>query len=100
MAATAHLMLKIISYKNVIPLTTYVPITLPDCRVIKSMHTCELNLPRLTQKGILSYIVPNLKQQSLLSAWKLCSAVGQVLFTDIKCTVYHNNQMRLEVMNN
>ena len=51
---TAHFMLKRGSYKNYIPLTNHVPITLTDGVIIKSMQTCELNLTNLAEESRLA----------------------------------------------
>ena len=53
-STTSQFMLKRGSYKNYIPLTNHVPITLTDGVIIKSMQTCELNLTNLAEESRLA----------------------------------------------
>ena len=54
----------------------HVPInvTLTDNTKIPSLHKCELNLPNIPAPANEAYILPGMKNHSLISVTKLCEA--------------------------
>ena len=88
------------SYKTFRPLTTHIPITLPADSIIKSMHTCEIDITHITEEAIIAYTIPNLQQHSIMSIRQLFVSGYQLVSTDSKCTFYHNNQGVLEGVKN
>ena len=86
--------------KNINPLTTKVPITLPDDSIIKAKHNWKSNLPHIPAYARLAYIVTKFKHHWLIFSLQLCVDGCQVLFTNRKWTIYHNNKIFLEDVNN
>ena len=68
-------------------------ITLPDGTGIKSTHTCELDIPKISKQAQTAHIVPELKNTSLISIKQLCNGGCRVTFTEDECKVYHKNDI-------
>ena len=67
---------------DVLPTSNPISINLPDGSVIKSTHTCRINIPWLLERATRAYIVPGLAHTSLISIAVLC---------DVGCKVIHND---------
>eukprot|EP00804_Cyclotella_cryptica_P024534 CCRYP_014646-RA/>CCRYP_014646-RA protein AED:0.43 eAED:0.43 QI:0/0/0/1/0/0/2/0/172 len=57
-----------------------IQVTLPDKSTLRSSHTCQLDLP-LPQPTKQGYILPGMKNHSLISATKICDAGCKVVFS-------------------
>ena len=67
-------------------------ITLPDNTKILSSHKCELNLPNIPAPANEAYILPGMKDHSLVSVTKLCEAGCSVTFEKTECIVSKNGK--------
>eukprot|EP00804_Cyclotella_cryptica_P019451 CCRYP_006616-RA/>CCRYP_006616-RA protein AED:0.40 eAED:0.37 QI:0/-1/0/1/-1/1/1/0/347 len=72
--------------------TTHHPInvTLPDQSTLRSSHTCELDIP-LPKTAKQGYILPGMKNHSLISVAKMCDAGCKVVFARNDCSIIHND---------
>ena len=76
-------------HKNVKALIKHIPITQPNGDIMYATQSCDLDYPDLPHKARMGYIVPALKNHSLISVRQLCAAGCQVLFTDKCCNVIY-----------
>ena len=67
-------------------------VKLPDGTVINSSHKCELDLHRVPKEASDGYILPDMKNHSLLSVTHLCKAGCQVNFTGETCIVTYKGK--------
>eukprot|EP00804_Cyclotella_cryptica_P018378 CCRYP_015482-RA/>CCRYP_015482-RA protein AED:0.41 eAED:0.39 QI:0/-1/0/1/-1/1/1/0/294 len=66
-----------------------IQVTLPDKTTLRSSHTCKMDLP-LPPAAQQGYILPGMKNHSLISVTKLCNAGCQVIFGQDECNIIHN----------
>jgi hypothetical protein len=80
--------------KNICPAMKPLNINLPDGKVAKLMHVCDLELPGLSYllKG---HIIPDLTVASLIGIRILCKVGCIVVFTDAACYVMYNGEVIL-----
>ena len=67
-------------------------VKLPDGTIINSSHKCELDLHRIPKEASDGYILPDMKNHSLLSVTHLCKAGCQVNFTGETCIVTYKGK--------
>jgi hypothetical protein len=67
---------------------TPVNVTLPDGTTLRSSHSCEMDVP-LPKSATTGYIIPGMKNHSLISVTKLCHTGCKVLFSTDECVVIH-----------
>jgi hypothetical protein len=73
---------------NICPATHPLTINLPDGRVVKSTHVCDMVIPGL-HKVLEGHIVPDLQVVSLLGIRILCKAGCIVVFSNTACYVMY-----------
>ena len=91
--ATRHFLIESKGHKNIKTLSSPIPITILDSGTIYATQTCELDYHELPHKDRIAYIVPEMKNYSLISIKQLCDAGCQVLFQQKDCTVFFNNKI-------
>ena len=91
--ATGHFVLPGAPVLDVQPAKKPLIINLPDGEVIKSTHTCRLNLPWLPEEATRAHIVPGLAHTSLVSIKVLCDAGCEVNYNGMNCLVYYKNKL-------
>ena len=64
-------------------------VTLPDATSLQSSHTCELDLPTRPQKAKEGFIIPGMKNHSLLSLTQLCNAGCKILMDENELVVVY-----------
>jgi hypothetical protein len=67
-------------------------VTLSDNSATISSHECKIKIPDLPPPADKGYIVPGLKNHSLISVTKLCKAGCKVSFTATECIVTKNDR--------
>ena len=70
-------------------------ITLPNGDVIKSTHTCNLDIPWLPDHITEAHIVPGLSHTSLVSARKFCDAGCKITFDKDECRIFYKKKLVL-----
>eukprot|EP00804_Cyclotella_cryptica_P020915 CCRYP_009247-RA/>CCRYP_009247-RA protein AED:0.49 eAED:0.54 QI:0/0/0/1/0/0/3/0/319 len=67
-----------------------IQVTLPDQSTLRSSHKCELDipLPKTAKRG---YIIPGMKNHSLISVAKMCDAGCKVIFSNNECHILHSD---------
>jgi hypothetical protein len=77
---------------NICPATNPLNINLPDGKVAKSTHVCNLEVPGLPYvlKG---HIIPNLTVVSLIEVCLLCKVGCIMVFMDAACYVMYNGKV-------
>ena len=93
--ATGHFLVEGAPVINMRIATTPVQIALPNGKVIKSTHTCNLDIPWLPEHMTEAHIVPGLAHSSLISTRKFCDAGCKVTFDMDECKVYYKNELVL-----
>ena len=58
---------------------TPIRVTLPDATTLESTHACELDLPTLPAKEKDGYVIPGMKNHSLMSLTLLCNAGCKII---------------------
>ena len=91
--ATGHFVLPGAPVIDIKPAAVPLIINLPDGEVIKSTHTCKLNLPFLPEAATRAHIVPGLAHTSLVSIKILCDAGCEVNYNGKECLVYYKNKL-------
>ena len=79
---------------NIHPATHPLTINLPDGRVVKSTHVCDMVIPSLPTV-LEGHIVPDLQVASLLGICILCKARCIVVFFDMACYVKYKGKVIL-----
>eukprot|EP00804_Cyclotella_cryptica_P004410 CCRYP_006826-RA/>CCRYP_006826-RA protein AED:0.29 eAED:0.28 QI:0/0/0/1/0/0/3/0/476 len=66
-----------------------IQVTLPDQSTLRSSHVFELDIPvpKTAKQG---YILPGMKNHSLISVTKVCDASCKVIFSQDECSIVHN----------
>ena len=90
--ATAHFLLPGAPVTNVQPTLYPLTINLLDGGMIKSTHTCLLDMPWIPFKARIEHIVLGLVHTSLVSISTLCDAECKVGYNDDTCDVYFNRK--------
>ena len=80
---------------NIIPASKLITITLPNGKVIKFTHTCNLDIPWLPKHMTDAHIMPGLSHASLILTRKFCDPGCKVMFNMEKCRVYFKNKLIL-----
>ena len=70
-------------------------ITLPNGKIIKSTHTCNLDIPWMPHQMTEAHIVLGLTHSSLISTRKFCEAGWKVSFNKQERRVYYVNRLVL-----
>ena len=86
--ATGHFMMKNAPVINVKPAVNPINITLPDGKIIKSTHTCNLNIPWLPADMTEAHIVPGMTHSSLISIKKFCDGECMVMYNKYEVKVF------------
>ena len=94
--ATAHFIIQGANVLNQQPTTQPLHIKLPNGSIIKSTHTCNLNIPWLPTSMTEAHIVPGLTHSSLVATKKFCDAGCTVTFDADKCHIFHQDNLVLE----
>ena len=94
--ATAHFIIQGTNVLNQQPATQPLHIKLPNGSIIKSTHTCNLNIPWLPTSMTEAHIVPGLTHSSLVATKKFCDAGCTVTFDADKCHIFHQDNLVLE----
>jgi hypothetical protein len=77
-----------------------ITVTIPDGNQLVSSHKNTLNLPLLPPTAREGYTIPGLKNHSLFSVNKLCTAGCKVLFSEEECIVtYNGNEVMRGIKN-
>jgi hypothetical protein len=79
---------------NICPATHPLTINLPDGRVVKSTHVCDMVIPSLPTV-LEGHIVPDLQVASLLGICILCKAGCIVVFLDTTCYMTYKGNIIL-----
>jgi hypothetical protein len=66
-----------------------IKVTLPDNSKPLSSHKCKLPLQNVPSPANEGYILPGMKNHSLISVTKLCNAGCEVIFSKNECVVKH-----------
>ncbi len=92
--ATLVMVMRGTPMNNICPATNPLNINLPNGKVVKLMHDCDLKVLGLPYvlKG---HIVPNLTVASLIGICILCKVGCIVMFTDAACYVMYNGEVIL-----
>ena len=90
--ATGHFLLPGTPVIDVMPATKPISINLPDGSVIRSTHTCRLNIPWLPEEATKGHIVPGLAHTSLVSISVLCDAGCRVEYDEGQCRVNYRGR--------
>ena len=72
-----------------------ITINLPNGAIVRSTHTCNMDIDRLPDNVTALHIVPAL-QQSLASTWKLCDAGYRVEYANEGCRIYEVKELILQ----
>ncbi|KAL7480670.1 hypothetical protein ACHAW6_006341, partial [Cyclotella cf. meneghiniana] len=72
-----------------------IQVTLPDQSTLRSSHACELDLP-LPKTAKQGYVIPGMKNHSLISVTKLCNAGCKVVFSHDECNIVHNDTIVMQ----
>ena len=72
-----------------------IQVTLPDQSTLRSSHACELDLP-LPKTAKQGYVIPGMKNHSLISVTKLCDAGCKVVFSHDECNIVHNDTIVMQ----
>ena len=88
------IMKKTPNMKNVRLATNPLTINLPDGKMVKSTHICDLEIPGLPYV-LEGHIVPDLTVASLVGIRILCKMGCTVLFTDKACYVRYHGKVIL-----
>ena len=91
--ATGHFMLPETPVIDILPTSRPITINLPNGSVIKSTHTCRINIPWLPENATRAHIVPELAHTSLILIALLCDAGCKVTYDDDECMVYFKGKM-------
>ena len=91
--ATGHFVLPGTPVIDVLPTSRPISINLPNSSVIKSTHTCRINIPWLPERATRAHIVPGLAHTSLIPIASLCNAGCRVIYDGDKCKVYFENKV-------
>ena len=78
--ATGHFVLPGTPVIDVLPTSNPITINLPDGSVIRSTHTCRINIPWLPESATRVHIVPGLAHTSLILIAVLCDAGCKVTY--------------------
>lgn len=92
---TGHFIAVNANVTNIRPTNNPLNIIILDGNSMKSTHECIINWPSLPAAARTAHIIPQLKQQSLLSVVKLCDAGCTVAFENDQCTIKYNNKIVL-----
>jgi hypothetical protein len=94
MGATSAMVMSGTPMKNVRLTIDPLNINLPDGKMVKSTHICDIEIPGLPHvlKG---HIIPALNVTSLIGIRVLCKAGCRVIFTDTACYVKYNKKIVL-----
>ena len=90
--ATSHFLVTTAPTINKTTATCPLSVKLPDGAIIKSTHTCDLNLPQLPGTARTGHIIPGLANHSLISVVTLCNAGCQVIFEKTACIVKYDGK--------
>jgi hypothetical protein len=93
--ATAHFLLENAAVVNKRRAIQPLSIKLPDGTIIKSSHTCNLDIPWLPKQMTEAHIVPGLSHSSLISTRKFCDAGCKVVFEQHECRVTYKGRVVL-----
>ena len=93
--ATSHFIVEGAPVINVNRTDDPISIKLPDGSIIKSTHTCNLNIPWLPSQMTEAHVVPGLEHSSLISTKKFCDHGCKVVFDELECRVYHQGKLVL-----
>ena len=74
------------------PATRPIAINLPDGSVIRSTHTCRLDIPWFPSVTKMGHIVPGLAHTSLVSISVLCNAGYKVEYDEGQCIVNYRGR--------
>jgi hypothetical protein len=69
-----------------------IKVTLPDNTKLISSHKCKLPLANVPAPADEGYILPGMKNHSLISVTKLCNAGCEVTFNKDECVVKHHGR--------
>eukprot|EP00804_Cyclotella_cryptica_P017241 CCRYP_013143-RA/>CCRYP_013143-RA protein AED:0.47 eAED:0.43 QI:0/0/0/1/0/0/2/0/359 len=69
-----------------------IQVTLLDQSTLRLSHTCQLDLP-LPLSAKQGYILPGMKNHSLISVTKMCDAGCQVVFAKGVCSIIHKGTL-------
>ncbi|KAL7518802.1 hypothetical protein ACHAWX_003603 [Stephanocyclus meneghinianus] len=93
--ATAHFIIKGATVRNKLPTSNPLKIKLPDGSVIKSTHTCNLDIPWLPNSVTEAHIVPGLTHSSLVATKKFCDAGYKIIFDPNGCKIIYKGNVVL-----
>ena len=93
--ATAHFLIKGAAVKNKLPATNPLRIKLPNGSLIKSTHTCNLDIPWLPNNITEAHVVPGLSHSSLVSTRKFCDAGCKITFDIDECRIVYKGKLVL-----
>ena len=91
--ATGHFVLPGTPVVDVLPTSNPISIHLPDGGVMKSTHTCRINIPWLLERETIAHIVSGLAHTSLISIAVLCNAGYKVAYDGDECKVYFEGEI-------
>ena len=92
--AMAHFIIKGATVRNKLPTSNPLKIKLPDGSVIKSTHTCNLDIPWLPNSVTEAHIVPGLTHSSLVATKKFCDAGCKIMFDKNGCKIIYKSPHR------
>eukprot|EP00804_Cyclotella_cryptica_P014198 CCRYP_005618-RA/>CCRYP_005618-RA protein AED:0.40 eAED:0.40 QI:0/0/0/0.5/1/1/4/0/613 len=72
-----------------------IQVTLPDQSTLRSSHACELDIP-LPKTAKQGYVLPGMKNHSLISVTKMCDAGCKVIFSKDECNIVHNGTIIMQ----
>eukprot|EP00804_Cyclotella_cryptica_P001975 CCRYP_007400-RA/>CCRYP_007400-RA protein AED:0.40 eAED:0.27 QI:0/0/0/1/0.33/0/4/0/700 len=72
-----------------------IQVTLPDQSTLQSSHMCELDTP-LSKTAKQGYVIPGMKNHSLISVTKMCDAGCKVIFSHDECNIVHNGTIIMQ----
>jgi hypothetical protein len=87
-SATSVMVMRGTPMKNICPATNPLNINLPDRKVVKSTHVCDLKVPGLPYV-LEGHIIPNLTVASLIGIRILCNVGCIVVFMNAACHVMY-----------
>ena len=93
---TGHFIAVNAKVKNVRLTNNPLNIIIPDGNTMTSTHVCNIDWPSLPKCATEAHIIPQLKNQSLLSVVKLCDAGCDITFLGNECTIQYNGKTVLE----
>ena len=91
--ATGHFVLPGTPVIDVLPTSNPITINLPDGSVIRSTHTCRINIPWLPESATRAHIVPGLAHMSLISIAVLCDVGCKVTYDNGECKIYFEGKI-------